>query len=681
MKALGWLFICLLVPFYGGAKDLYKIRHLSEHELLSTYTSIMHDGCKFADRYWHDWDTNSAAGMWGTGRSDLMNEGVRAIAEMVLTSGALLKYSDVLTSSERAEYTRKALAAVRYCVATHVTGSQKCPDGKPWGNTWQSAMWTGDLAFGTWLIWDQLDTTLQKDLERVVAFEADRFLNGRPLAGSSNDTKAEENGWNLTCLAVAANMFPANPHAAVWHQKAQEYMMNTLSAPQDREDKTIVDGRPVSEWFTGANIHDDFTLENHGFFHPAYVACSSYFMTQTALYYTFAGNPVPATAKHHVMDVWKMFQTIILPWGEAAYPQGMDWELHGLPYFNLYASLASYAKDPLAARLEDIAPQYMRQWQLMCDGDLAVPGSKLGFTRHAICAEQAAWAFLAHKIFGLPVKALSARAAAEAMVGIHLRDSIKTATHRTNHKFVSVSWGNKIMGMVLPIEAHFENPNFTVPIANGLIGSFELSPHGDAKATVTSHSWQQTADGFETSATLLLNGGRLRQTVTIRSIGEHAVVYDDQVTALTNVTVVRERGFPLAIENDKITGGTRTVTHSSGKILFDWEQVQKPLAISGSWANVDDRLGIVMLSGNGLNYTQATGYQPGISVCPDIFYGSYSEGSKSYKTGEEIARRVALLFVETTAAKTKKLATSVSISGKTLQLPLPEGGQRSVSLH
>ena len=27
------------------------------------------------------------------------------------------------------------------------------------------------------------------------------------------------------------------------------------------------------------------------FFHPSYVGCSSYFMTQAAMYYTYAGRP------------------------------------------------------------------------------------------------------------------------------------------------------------------------------------------------------------------------------------------------------------------------------------------------------------------------------------------------------------------------------------------------------
>ena len=273
---------------------------------------------------------------------------------MVLSCGTLLKYSDALTEAERTNYTHKSIAAIRYAVATHRSGTQKCPDGKP-GGSWQSAMWTATLGFGAWLIWDQLDADLRKDVERVLASESDRFLSVKPPGKEPGDTKAEENGWNMICLSISPNMFPQNPHAAAWNEKAVEYMMNTLSAPQDQQDSQVVDGRPASQWFSAPNVNSDFTLENHGIFHPSYVGCSSYFLTQAAMYYTFAGRPVPQAAAHHLMDTWGMFQGLILPSAESAYPQGMDWELHGLSFINLYASLAAWKKDSLAARMEKIS--------------------------------------------------------------------------------------------------------------------------------------------------------------------------------------------------------------------------------------------------------------------------------------------------------------------------------------
>lgn len=683
--------IVLVCPLCVAAGDLYQIHQLSKQAVLETYTPLLRDACRHAERDWKSSSFTPAAGYWGNGISG-GNEGIRAIGGMVLACGALLKYDNGLPDNERRDLLAKATAALRYATATHVTGGQKCVDGKPWGATdkfgpesWQSGMWAGTLAFGAWLIWDQLDPALRQGIQRVIAWEDDILTRREPPTGLWLDTKAEENGWEVPCLVLGELMFPAHPHAAAWHDTALKYMMNTLCTAADLQDTNWVDGRAVNQWVRGANLQPDFTLENHNIFHPAYVACSCYFLTQAAMYYTYAGRPIPEAACHHLMDTWRMFQTLLLPWGEAAYPQGMDWELHGLPFLNLFASLATHGHDPLAARMEERSLQYMRAWQIMRQGDLAVPGSRLGFTRHSICAEQAAYGFLAHKIFGPAARELTARAAAAREQGVWEHPGVGFVAHRTGQKFVSFSWKNKIMGMLIPIgDGHEGNPEFTVPIANGFVGSFELEPHSDAKATMVEYSWKKTAAGFETSGTLLIAGGRLKQTLRMISIGSQTVVYEDRVTALTNVTVRNELGLPVGIENDEITGGTRLVSDRDGHMEFDWKKPRPPVFLAGSWANVNGRLGVVMVAGGGLAYAPASGYSRGISVCTDILYGSYSEHSRQFEAGEEVAHRTAVVFVEVTPNETMALARACRIvatpGGPVLHFKQPGGKAAEVPL-
>ncbi|HZV36912.1 MAG TPA: hypothetical protein VFB72_20215 [Verrucomicrobiae bacterium] len=680
MKTLA-LFLSFLLPCTLFAEDNYHIRHLSERELVQTYDSLLLDAWHHADKFWHDWPVEPGAGYWGPGRVE--GDGVRNIAAMVLTSASLLKYSEALDQNDRNEIRRKAVAAIRYCVATHTTGSQTCVGGKKWGNSWQSAMWTGDLAFGAWLMWDDLDAATQKDLRRVITFESDRFLSIKPPTGEYNDTKAEENGWDLTCIGLAAAMFPDEPHAAAWNQKAIEYAMNTLSAPQDAQDNTVVDGRPVSQWFCGANVHSDFTLENHGIFHPSYVGCSSYFLTGTAMYYTFGHRAVPQATMHHLMDEWKMYQGIILPNGEAAYPQGMDWELHGLPYVTLFAALACREHDPLAAHLENVYVQYLRQWQVKSHGDLELWGCPFGFGRHATTTGLVAYAFLAHKIFGPAAKEMSARKAVAAVEGVHLYDRVQVAIQRTANKFASFSWTNRVMGMVIPIGAgHEGNPDFTAPIQNGFIGGFDPAPKGYRMPSVAEHSWKQTPDGFETTGTLLVNGGSLKQTLRMSSIGEKTVVYEDRVTATRDVAIEQEHGVPIGIENDEITGGARQLFWQDGHTLLDFKKPQPALAISGAWANVDGRLGLIMVAGGNLSYNQAKSYARGISIYEDVLYGSYSTQPKQFKAGDEVAHHVAIVLLETSPKETAALAKSFKLedrpAGKVLRFKPP--GSREIEL-
>ena len=702
MNCITLLALLILLPVCARADDVYRIRTLSEGELMKTYTSIMLDACRHSEREWHDSSFDPRAGHWGTGISD-GNEGIRAISEMVLTCAALLKYSGALRDTERRDYMSKARAAIRYAVATHVTGTQKCPDGRQWGGSWQSAMWTGTLAFGAWLMWSDLDPDLRKDVERVVASEADRFLGSKPPGARWFDTKAEENGWTLICLSVAPNMFPSHPHAEAWNEKAIEYMMNTLSVPRDLQDKRVVDGRPVSEWVSSPNLHPDFTLENHEFFHPSYVACSSYFLGQAVMHYAYAHRPIPQAATYHLMDTWGTFQTIMLPCGESVFPQGMDWELHGLPYINLFAFLATSMKDPLAAQWENAGLQYIRAWQNMQGGDLAVPGSRLGFTRHAIFAEQVTYGYLAHKLFGRegegppePYVTVDRQTTAQRELRppecVRHFSSIGVILHRTQSKLLTFSWKYKIMGMLAPIgEGHEGNPHFTVPITNGFVGSIELNASGDAGMKVVERTWKKTSNGFETAGELLTNGGLLSCTLKLTSIGEKTVVYQDRVTALSDVSVERELGVPVGIENDRLTGGKRVVYHRGGKIVFDWQKPQQtPLGreltsrpIPGPWVNVDGRLGVVMVAGSGLTYSQAAEYNAQ-AVYADVLYGSFSDRPRNFKDGDQVARRIVLFFAEVSPEETSALSQSLRIEekpdGRVLHFRLPEGGEGEVLL-
>lgn len=686
------IFLLLMVcPICVSAESLYQIHPLSEQQVRQTYRELVRDACRNAEPEWKTATFDSKAGYWGDGVSG-GNEGIRTIGGMVLACGTLLKYDDSLTDHERHDLLEKVAAGLRYVTATHITGPQKCTDGKHWGATeqfgpgsWQSGMWTGTLAFGAWLVWDRLDPSLQQDIQRVVAWEDDILSKRPPPNGLWLDTKAEENGWEVPTLVLGELMFPAHPHAAAWHEGALKYMMNTLCTEEDTRDTQVIDGRPVEQWVKAANLQPDFTLENHNIFHPSYVGCSSYFLTQAQMYYTFAGRPIPQAANHHLPETWGMFRSIILPWGEAAYPQGMDWELHGLPFLNLYATLATHDQDAFASRMEQCTLQYMRAWQVNGHGSLAFPGSRLGITRHSINAEQAAYGLLAHQVFGASASPLTWAQAAAQEQGVRDYPYVDFIADRTEKKFASFSWKNRIMGVLIPIgDGHEDNPAFSTPILNGFIGSFDLSPRGDGKSKVVEHSRSKTADGFETSGTVLLNGGRLKQTLSMMSVGSQAVVYQDRVIAVSDVVVKEERGVPVGIENDEITGSARVVTHRDGQNKFDWHQPQPAVALSGSWANVDGRLGVIVLGGSGITYKQAAGYSRGISVRSDILYGSFSSQSRPFKAGQEIAHRMAIFFVEVSPEETAALSQSCGIestpAGQVLHFKQPDGKDRRVSL-
>jgi hypothetical protein len=106
--------------------------------------------------------------------------------------------------------------------------------------------------------------------------------------------------------------------------------------------------------------------------------------------------------------------------------------------------------------------------------------------------------------------------------------------------------------------------------------------------------------------------------------------------------------------------------------------------VKGRWVNVDGRVGVVMVEGAGMAYVPGKGYDAHMGVNTDVLYGSYAQGSRGFKVGEEVARRVGVIFVEMTAEETERLAKGVRIeeeSGKrVVRVELPEGGEASVEL-
>jgi hypothetical protein len=120
----------------------------------------------------------------------------------------------------------------------------------------------------------------------------------------------------------------------------------------------------------------------------------------------------------------------------------------------------------------------------------------------------------------------------------------------------------------------------------------------------------------------------------------------------------------VGIENDEITGGMRVVSHRDGEMEFDWQKPQRRVALSGPWCNVDGRLGVVMLSGSGMAYAQASGYSPGISVCLDILYASCSDRVQQFKAGEVVSHRIVVFFVEVAPKDMEALARSCRVEAK-----------------
>jgi len=65
MNPFRLLLMVLLLPVCTHAGDLYHVRRLSESELARTYTSLLLDACRHADKVWQDSATDPRAAIGG----------------------------------------------------------------------------------------------------------------------------------------------------------------------------------------------------------------------------------------------------------------------------------------------------------------------------------------------------------------------------------------------------------------------------------------------------------------------------------------------------------------------------------------------------------------------------------------------------------------------------------------
>ena len=313
-----------------------------------------------------------------------------------------------------------AIRAFRYALATHRANRlAACTDGRYWGSEqgewkqtggkwdvekgkwqWESSLWALSVALAGEFI-DQgwgLTTYDRHQLERLLASEADFQLNRPVPTGWQGDTKAEENGWESNVLAAAVAFCPQHPHAAEWRQAMLRFGLNCYTVPADAKVKTQVAGRAVSEWYAGANLFPDFTLQNHGYFHASY---QNVVMQEQA---ENTGSKKWQSARDaltwHWGDVWqKVLSQLGLCDGELAMPNGNDWSMFLYDQLPAYAAMATIGRNSDALLLEQRCLQSLLARQATTKDGSYMLNPDIGPRRMGVTAHRVMMTALMHELF------------------------------------------------------------------------------------------------------------------------------------------------------------------------------------------------------------------------------------------------------------------------------------------
>ena len=164
-----------------------------EDEFCRRAYAVMLRGAAFAKDLYRPWPTQPDCGYLGWGgrgeKEILANIGMCHLYAVLLSFG---EYDAEVTGVSRGEALRRVKGVVRYLGYTHYSGSYACVDGGNWGGGWHDSSWSTVFAHTAWLVWDELDEPTREMVARVVAAEADRFVDQEPFSGKIDNTRRRQ---------------------------------------------------------------------------------------------------------------------------------------------------------------------------------------------------------------------------------------------------------------------------------------------------------------------------------------------------------------------------------------------------------------------------------------------------------------------------------------------------------
>jgi hypothetical protein len=632
-----------------------------------TYLQCLTNFETYAESIWHTAAYSGApadAGYWGDGGSS-GNGGIRG------NSGIAVAYAVLVVAIPGDARTSNRLARIRqalnYDTATHVSGTNNCVDGHPWGwsssssTDWQTPEWSGSMGLACILVQNQLPAATVQAVQRVVTSEASHRAGIAPASGYVGDTKAEENAWDSNILSLGAAWMNSNSNAATWLNAAKQYLVNSYTVAN-------TNGDSLANWVTTVNLYPSYALENHGFYHPTYEMVAGMSLGDSLLMAQLA-NPAVATqlqafAEHNIMAVWtNNLRDMVMDSGDFAYPAGLDWELHDFEQNSYITWMAAHFNDPLARRTDGQLAQLARYRQSVNGDGTFVGPSGGGFYREAVEARRTAIAWLLWAHADYPTGSSSAPAPS-----VTYCPDVGVITHRSPFGFFSLSYGSRIMAVVEPSAASVPTNAFIAsPRLPGILGLGALGNPTSAQLI----SFATNANGFDAELTLQ-NGTNGTTEVYVKSTGETIGMVEVPSPVASTVASIAG-SFDVGIENDPLTGGTRLIEWAGGSATVT-NRSGASVNISNNWVCVAGRYGMAAGPSGSFNYQASTSYNR---------LGA-AEDTLQFMPQSSLGPRYAVWFPAKNATQTMSNATSIgwTVSGTNglLSFPGPGGVMQQITV-
>ena len=615
--------------------------------------------------------------------------GVRPNADLSMICAFLVKYGKgrvtlpVGVSWEDLE--SMAMKSLVFAYSTHKANKLKvCSGNNYWGSTstsdavWESSLWAMSVAYSAFFQWDVLTDVQKTYIYQLLKAECNYELNRNIPTGYAGDTKAEENGWEADILAATLGLFPNDALAPRWFQRLREFAINSYSQKDDASNLTVIDPdydqKTVKDLYKGQNLYDDYTLQNHNYFHTSYQNVVIQELGEAALALKLFQQGLYGEEKwktNALMHNNDKVMSEVLYWlaladGELAMPNGNDWSLFLYDQITSYSTNACFLRDPHALLLENLAYKMIKaRQQTTTDGSWLLRAD-VGARRMGVEAHRVMMTWLMHEV-------LSTASVTPTSWDSFNRDysqakhftSQNIVRAATDDRFTTFSWSTGLNSYTGYIAANSVDKNkiivpFRANNTGNFLGWYEVSGKKTNATPVVSGIYDLRGNSYVMNGELNTNDGTLNNRFALYSTPGNAVVYLDNVRANAPATITAEKGGLMAISVDELTKTRRTLYTAEGHKQLDGSTFTQ---FSTNWVNVDNALGIItnksrMAFGERANNN---------SIMTAKLYTAYSDQNRSVKANETVDRRMVTYYSNVDAATTEKL------SKFNTQLATPDG--------
>lgn len=627
------------------------------------------------------------------GENTMANDerGVRPNADLSMICAFLVKYGKPAgvalpqnVSWEKIEdMARKSLV---FAYSTHKANKLKvCAGNNYWGSTstkdavWESSLWAMSVAYSAFFQWDSLSDRQKGYIYNLLKAECNYELERTIPTGYKGDTKAEENGWEADVLAATLGLFPNDPLAPKWFERLREFAVNSYSHPSDASNTAIADAwydnKTIADLYRGQNLYDDYSLQNHNLFHTSYQNVVMQELGEAALAMKMFqqhlhGEEIwrTSTLMHNNQQVQdSILNWLALPDGELAMPNGNDWSLFLYDQITSYSTQACFQKDPNALMLENMAYKYIKARQKTTKDGSWLLRADVGARRMGVEAHRVMMTFLMHDMLSTASITPTTwedfnRKYSEARL-IPCQNIVRASN---KHRFSCFSWSDGLKSYTGYFTPHTPDRNkIIVPYrannTGNFIGWFDVEGRRTNAHPGQRAEYKFDGNSYTMTGELITNDGALRNRFALITTPSNAIIYIDEVTAIDSCTITAEKGGLLAISVDEFTSPTRTLFYSNdGRTIESVNTDGSQLAtINTNWVNIDDNIGVISLSGNGMAFGDRANNN---SIMTAKLYSCYNSkdinplGSQKVMPGEIVASRVIVYYSNVDARQTQQFA-------------------------